>query len=162
MPSEDFSFSIDYSLDFKHPTITEQSFSIPVSTESFFEDIAKARTFGFLSDVDMLKANGLARGGCLSNAIVIGESEILNKDGLRFHDEFVRHKVLDVMGDLALLGARVIGSLSAHRAGHHLNHRLARKILNKSSRWEIMETPLRVDYPERKRQLYLVENLAIA
>ena len=161
-PSEDFGFTIDYSIDFKHPTITEQSFSMLISTEGFLREIAKARTFGFLRDVDMLKANGLARGGCLSNAIVIGESEILNKDGLRFHDEFVRHKVLDVMGDLALLGARVVGSLSAHRAGHHLNHRLAHKILKKSSRWEIMETPLRVDRPERKRAAYLVENLAIA
>ena len=161
-PSDDFSFNIDYSIDFKHPTITEQSFSMPLSSEGFFTEIAKARTFGFLSDVDMLKANGLARGGCLSNAIVIGESEILNKDGLRFHDEFVRHKVLDVIGDLALLGARVVGTLNANRAGHHLNHRLAHKILKKSSRWEIMETPLRVDYSEQKRSAFLVENMATA
>ncbi|MBE9531715.1 MAG: UDP-3-O-acyl-N-acetylglucosamine deacetylase [Proteobacteria bacterium] len=161
-PSDDFNFNIDYSIDFNHPTITEQSFSISVSPDGFFKEIAKARTFGFLSDVDMLKANGLARGGCLSNAIVIGESEILNKDGLRFHDEFVRHKVLDVMGDLALLGARVIGTLNAERAGHSLNHRLAHKILKKSSRWDMTETPLRVDYSEQKRDAFLVENLAIA
>lgn len=162
LPSDDFSFNIDYSIDFKHPTITEQSFSMTFSSEGFFRDIAKARTFGFLSDLDMLKANGLARGGCLSNAIVIGDKEILNEGGLRFDDEFVRHKILDVLGDLALLGVRVIGTLNAKRAGHHLNHRLAHKILKKSSRWEIVETPLHTDYPPTDRQAFLVENLAIA
>lgn len=161
-PSPNAGFSIDYSIDFHHPSITEQSFSMPFSTELFFKEIASARTFGFLSDVDTLKANGLARGGCLSNAIVIGENEILNKDGLRFHDEFVRHKVLDVLGDLALLGARVIGDLSASRAGHDLNHRLARKILKKTSRWEIMEKPSRMDYLDTERPSLLVESLATA
>ncbi|MEE9542759.1 MAG: UDP-3-O-acyl-N-acetylglucosamine deacetylase [Thermodesulfobacteriota bacterium] len=164
MPSVDGGFSIDYSIDFSHPSITEQSFSMAFSTDHFLREIAKARTFGFLSDVEMLKANGLARGGCLSNAIVVGDTEILNKDGLRFPDEFVRHKVLDVMGDMALLGARVVGSLSAKRAGHHLNHRLARKILKKSSRWELVES-VHVDGSERSESLrpsLLVENMATA
>ena len=163
-PSANKGFSIDYSIDFSHPSITEQSISMSLSTDLFLSEIAMARTFGFLSDVEMLKANGLARGGCFSNAIVIGESEILNKDGLRFPDEFVRHKVLDVMGDLALLGARVVGSLSAKRAGHHLNHRLARKILKKTSRWELVETAHEYGGERRERLALslLVENMATA
>jgi UDP-3-O-[3-hydroxymyristoyl] N-acetylglucosamine deacetylase len=164
LPSVDNGLSIDYSIDFAHPSITEQSFSMAFSTDHFLREIAMARTFGFLSDVEMLKANGLARGGCLSNAIVVGENEILNKGGLRFPDEFVRHKVLDVMGDLALLGSRVVGTLRANRAGHHLNHRLARKILKKSGRWELVETAL-VDNNEQRETLrpsLLVENMATA
>lgn len=139
LPSEEGEFTIDYSIDFSHPLLNKQTFTGLFSTDVFKEEIAGARTFGFLRDIETLKANGLAKGGSLNNAIVIGDSDILNEEGLRYPDEFVRHKVLDLMGDISLIGGPVIGHLIAHRSGHSLNHRLVQEILRKPDRWEFTD-----------------------
>ncbi|MBI5234494.1 MAG: UDP-3-O-acyl-N-acetylglucosamine deacetylase [Deltaproteobacteria bacterium] len=141
LPSEDFSFSVDYSIDFAHPFISSQSFEGPFSPRFFSRELSMARTFGFLKDVEMLKQNGLVRGGSLTNAVIIGEDNILNDGGLRYPDEFVRHKVLDAIGDMSLFGAPLIARLKAHRSGHGLNHRLVQKSLACLDRWEMMEFP---------------------
>lgn len=140
LPAEEMEFTIDYSIDFSHPFLSKQSFSRLFSRDVFRKEVSKARTFGFLRDVEMLRANGLAKGGSLDNAIVISDTEILNEGGLRYPDEFVRHKVLDMMGDIALVGAPVIGHLIAHRSGHALNQKLVQQILNKPGRWEFSDT----------------------
>lgn len=140
LPADDAELTIDYSIDFSHPLITKQSFSTLFSEEVFRREVGSARTFGFLRDVEMLKANGLAKGGSLNNAVVVSDTEILNEGGLRYPDEFVRHKVLDMMGDISLLGAPVIGRLIAHRSGHGLNHKLVKEILNRPGRWRLTDT----------------------
>ncbi len=139
LPSKDREFSIDYSIDFSHPVLGSQSFRRLFSRQLFKKELVHARTFGFLSDVETLRANGLAKGGSLENAVVIGEKEILNEEGLRYPDEFVRHKVLDIMGDISLLGAPVIGHLKARRSGHSLNHRLVKKVLSSTDSWRLVE-----------------------
>ena len=115
--------SVSYAIAFEHPLLRHQAIDLDVTLESFVEQIAPARTFGFLSEVEALQRQGLARGGSLDNAIVIGESAILN-GSLRFEDEFVRHKVLDAIGDLALLGHPLVARLEAYKAGHavHVAH----------------------------------------
>ncbi|MFQ5736750.1 MAG: UDP-3-O-acyl-N-acetylglucosamine deacetylase [Thermodesulfobacteriota bacterium] len=140
MPARGSELSIDYSIDFAHEFLSSQSYSGRFSRSAFTGEMARARTFGFLKDVEMLRANGLARGGSPSNAIVIGDTGILNTGGLRYPDEFVRHKVLDMMGDLSLLGAPIIGRLVAHRAGHSLNHSLVKEIMRRPMRWELTES----------------------
>lgn len=122
-------FRIRCTVDFRHPLISDQSFEMEFSDRAFIREICRARTFGFLRDVELLKSMGLARGGSLDNAIVVDEFSILNPDGLRFPDEFVRHKVLDAMGDLALFGRPVIGQLELVRSGHALNHKLVQKVM---------------------------------
>jgi len=140
LPADDMEFTIDYSIDFAHTFLNKQSFARLFSRDIFMNEIASARTFGFLKDVEALRANGLARGGSLENAIVISEDSILNEGGLRYPDEFVRHKVLDMMGDLALVGYPVIGQLVAYRSGHELNHKLAQKVMSLSGRWELSDS----------------------
>lgn len=137
LPSEGTDLRIDYSIDFSHPFLEKQSFAAVFSRDSFKSEVGGARTFGFLKDVEMLKANGLARGGSLDNAIVIGDNEILNEGGLRYPDEFVRHKVLDLLGDVSLVGAPIAGHLIAHRSGHALNFKLVRSLLRSPNSWEI-------------------------
>ena len=112
-----------------------------INEESFVEEIAPARTFGFLKEVEMLRQQGLALGGSLENAVVIGDTGILN-NALRFDDEFVRHKMLDVIGDLALVGHPIIGHLVAHRGGHALHTAFAAKVLEESDAWRLVETPV--------------------
>jgi len=141
LPPDDMEFTIDYSIDFAHPFLNKQSFSRLFSQDVFRKELGSARTFGFLKDVESLRANGLARGGSLENAIVISDTEILNEGGLRYPDEFVRHKVLDLMGDIALVGAPVLGQLIAYRSGHSLNHKLAQKVLDRPGRWELTDSP---------------------
>jgi UDP-3-O-[3-hydroxymyristoyl] N-acetylglucosamine deacetylase len=131
-------FKITCKIDFCHPLISDQSFEMEFSDRNFAREIARARTFGFLRDVETLKKMGLARGGSLENAIVIDDFSILNPDGLRFPDEFVRHKVLDAMGDVALFGRPVIGHLSAHKSGHALNHKLVEKVLSDPSQFLVV------------------------
>jgi len=118
---------VSYSIDFPHPAVGRQSISLVLSPETYAEHLAPARTFGFLAEYDYLKAKGLAQGASAENCIVIGESAVLN-GGLRFPDEFVRHKALDLIGDLALVGRPVVGHVVAHRAGHALHTALAREI----------------------------------
>ena len=128
-------FKIDCTIDFRHPLISDQSFAMEFSDRAFSREIARARTFGFLRDVEMLKKVGLAKGGSLDNAIVVDEFSILNPDGLRFPDEFVRHKVLDAMGDLALFGCPVIGHLTIVKAGHALHHKLVQRVFADSTQY---------------------------
>ncbi|HEV3140383.1 MAG TPA: UDP-3-O-acyl-N-acetylglucosamine deacetylase [Vicinamibacterales bacterium] len=133
-------FKVTYSISYDHPLLRHQSRTLRITEASFVEDIAPARTFTFLKDVEMLRQNGLALGGSLENAIVLGETGVLN-NALRFEDEFVRHKILDAVGDLALVGYPVIGHLVAHRAGHALHTEFAAKILEETHAWRLIEAP---------------------
>jgi len=130
-------FKVTYSISFDHPLIRHQSRTMKITDESFVEQIAPARTFGFLKEVEMLRQRGLALGGSLDNAVVLGETGALN--ALRFEDEFVRHKILDAIGDLSLVGYAVIGHLVAHRAGHALHTAFAARILEQVDAWKIVE-----------------------
>jgi len=134
-------FKVTYSVSYDHPLLRHQSRTLRITEESFVEDIAPARTFTFLKDVEMLRQNGLALGGSLDNAIVLGETGVLN-NALRFEDEFVRHKILDAIGDLALVGHPVIGHLVAHRAGHALHTEFAARILEETHAWRLVEAPV--------------------
>jgi UDP-3-O-[3-hydroxymyristoyl] N-acetylglucosamine deacetylase len=130
---------VTYSISFDHPLLRHQSRTMKITEESFIEEIAPARTFGFLKEVEMLRQRGLALGGSLENAIVLGETGVLN--ALRFEDEFVRHKILDVIGDLSLVGHPVIGHLVAHRGGHALHTAFAARILEEEDAWRLVEAP---------------------
>jgi UDP-3-O-[3-hydroxymyristoyl] N-acetylglucosamine deacetylase len=130
--------SISYFIDFNHPLLREQSFNYTASEEDFIREVADARTFGFLSDVQALQANGLARGGSLDNAVVLGPDSVLNREGLRYKDEFVRHKVLDIIGDLSLVGMPVIGHIVAHKSGHSLNALMVNKLLRSALHWVLV------------------------
>ena len=132
-------FRVTFDIAFQHPCIALQQRSIKVTTASFRKELAPARTFGFLKDVETLKAAGLARGGSLENAIVVDDEKILNPEGLRFHDEFVRHKILDAIGDLSLVGYPILGHVRAFKAGHDVNHQLAEKILDTPDSWQLLE-----------------------
>jgi UDP-3-O-[3-hydroxymyristoyl] N-acetylglucosamine deacetylase len=138
-PSEHF--KVTYSIAFDHPLLRHQSRTMRINEDSFIEEIAPARTFGFLKEVEMLRQQGLALGGSLENAIVIGDTGVLN-NALRFDDEFVRHKILDVIGDLALVGHRLIGHVVAHRGGHALHTAFAAQLLEECDAWRYVETPL--------------------
>jgi UDP-3-O-[3-hydroxymyristoyl] N-acetylglucosamine deacetylase len=133
-------FKVTYSISFDHPLIRHQSRTMKITDETFVEEIAPARTFGFLKEVEMLRQRGLALGGSLDNAIVLGDTGVLN-NALRFEDEFVRHKILDVIGDLSLVGYAVIGHLVAHRGGHALHTAFAARILEEIDAWKIVEAP---------------------
>ena len=130
-----------YSISFDHPLLRHQSRTLRLTEESFVDEIAPARTFGFLKEVELLRQKGLALGGSLDNAIVLGETGVLNSS-LRFEDEFVRHKILDVIGDLALVGYPMIGHLVAHRGGHALHATFAKRILEETDAWRLVESPV--------------------
>jgi UDP-3-O-[3-hydroxymyristoyl] N-acetylglucosamine deacetylase len=134
-------FKVTYSISFDHPLLRHQSRTMRISEDTFVDEIAPARTFGFLKEVEMLRQRGLALGGSLDNAIVLGETGVLN-NALRFEDEFVRHKILDVIGDLSLVGHPVIGHLVAHRGGHALHTAFAAKILDDQEAWRMVEAPM--------------------
>jgi len=133
-------FKVSFSIDFDHPSLRKstQTASVDFSTTSFVKEVSRARTFGFMRDLEMLRAAGLARGGGLDNAIVMDGFRVLNDDGLRYEDEFVKHKVLDAIGDLYLLGHPLIGAYSAHKSGHALNNRILRTLLADREAWEIV------------------------
>jgi UDP-3-O-[3-hydroxymyristoyl] N-acetylglucosamine deacetylase len=133
-------FRVSYAIGFDHPLLRHQAIQLRITPESYVEDIAPARTFGFLRDVEMLRRNGLALGGSLDNAVVIAETGVLN-NRLRFEDEFVRHKVLDAIGDLALIGHPVVGHLEASRAGHALHAALAQKLMSTPEAWTLVTHP---------------------
>jgi UDP-3-O-[3-hydroxymyristoyl] N-acetylglucosamine deacetylase len=132
-------FRVTFDIAFDHPCISLQHRSVKCSGDLFSKEIAPARTFGFLHEVEYLKANGLARGGSLENAIVIGEDKILNPEGLRFQDEFVRHKILDAIGDFSLLGYPIFGHIKSFKGGHAINHRLVEKVLACPECWKLVE-----------------------
>ena len=131
-------FRITYTIDFNHPLVANQSCRVYFSEATFEREIGRARTFGLLKDLQALKTNGLAKGGSVENAIVVGEHYILNEEGLRYPEEFVRHKVLDLIGDTALLGRPLIGHIIAHKSGHHLHHQLIREILKNRNAWKLV------------------------
>ena len=133
-------YKLSFEIDFDHPAVdvTGQSVCFDMSTGSYAKDIARARTFGFTKDVEMMRANGLALGGGLDNAIVMDDYKVLNSDGLRYDDEFVKHKILDAMGDLYLIGKPLLASYSAFRSGHALNNKLLRELLLRTDAWEIV------------------------
>jgi len=145
--------SISYFIDFNHPMLKEQSLQYQPSEESFLREVSDARTFGFLSDVQTLRANGLAKGGSLDNAVILGDDSVLNKSGLRYKDEFVRHKILDLIGDLSLVGMPVIGHIVAHKSGHGLNTQLAGKLLNSPQSWILAGAPEEETVRQREPQL---------
>lgn len=126
-----------FQIDFAHPAIGRQEYSFEFSKKRFIEEIARARTFGFLKDVQMLRSRGLALGGSLDNAVVMDETKILNAEGLRFSNEFVRHKILDAIGDLSLLGAPFIGDYVSFAGSHNLNHELTKAIFSDPHNYEI-------------------------
>jgi UDP-3-O-[3-hydroxymyristoyl] N-acetylglucosamine deacetylase len=132
-------FRISFDMRFNHPVVSNQFKSMKFDGEKFGADYAPARTFGFLAEVETLKANGLARGGSLDNAVVIGDDGILNEGGLRFDDEFVRHKILDSTGDFFLAGHRIIGHVKAFKSGHDLNHKMVTELLSKRDCWKLVE-----------------------
>jgi UDP-3-O-[3-hydroxymyristoyl] N-acetylglucosamine deacetylase len=133
-------FKVSFAIEFNHPTFrnSTQNASVDFSTTSFVKEVSRARTFGFMGDLEALRAVGLARGGGLDNAIVMDDFRILNDDGLRYEDEFVKHKVLDAIGDLYLLGHPLIGEFSAHKSGHSLNNRLLRQLVSNQEAWELI------------------------
>ena len=133
-------FKLDFFIEFNHPAVdaTHQRAAVDMSEVSFVKDIARARTFGFVRDVEVLRGMGLARGGSLENAIVLDEYRILNPHDLRYEDEFVRHKILDAIGDLYLVGYPILASYSAHKSGHGLNNQLLRALLAEPDAYEIV------------------------
>ncbi len=134
---------ITYTIDFQHPLLRNQEYELTFSGGDFSREISRARTFGFLRDVQTLKENGLAKGGSLDNAVVIDDFRIINEDGLRFSDEFVRHKILDFIGDLSIIGAPVIGHFVAKKSGHYLNQYMLRGLMESKRHWKELtfETP---------------------
>ncbi len=131
-------FRVNFEIDFDHPVLRRhrQSASLDFSTTSFLKEISRARTFGFLTDLETLRARDLTLGGSLENAVVMDEYRVLNEDGLRFRDEFVRHKILDAIGDLYLLGACLLGEFSGFKSGHNLNNALLRRLLDQPQCYE--------------------------
>jgi UDP-3-O-[3-hydroxymyristoyl] N-acetylglucosamine deacetylase len=136
LPSPEF--RITYKIEFNHPAIGVQSYHMNFSDVSYEEEICAARTFGFLRDVEYLQAKGLALGGSLKNAVVLDDRRIINKDGLRFPDEFVKHKILDAIGDLSLLGIPIIGHFVAYKSGHRLNNLLLKEMLIRKECWTLV------------------------
>ncbi len=132
-------FRITFDIAFEHKAISVQQYSMKFTTENFCREIAPARTFGFLHEVEFLKANGLARGGSLENAVVIDSEGVMNPEGLRFSDEFVRHKILDAFGDFSLIGHPILGHIRAFKAGHDLNAKMVRTILDNPAHWTYVE-----------------------
>jgi UDP-3-O-[3-hydroxymyristoyl] N-acetylglucosamine deacetylase len=133
-------FKVDLAIAFAHPVFERgcQSVSIDFSSTSFIKEVSRARTFGFMQDVESMRSQGLALGGSLENAIVMDEYRILNNDGLRYDDEFVKHKALDAIGDLYLLGHPLIGAFSGYKSGHALNNQLLRSVLQDAQAWEFV------------------------
>ncbi len=133
-------FKLHFFIEFNHPAVdgTVQTAEVDFASHTFVQDVARARTFGFMQDVEMLRGIGLARGGSMENAIVMDEYRILNSDGLRFDDEFVRHKILDAIGDLYLIGHPFLASYTAHKSGHGLNNQLLRALLAQPDAYEIV------------------------
>lgn len=143
-------YRLNFSIVFNHPAIdrTAQKVSIDFASQSYMREVSRARTFGFTQEVEYLRENGLALGGGLENAVVLDEYRVLNADGLRYADEFVRHKLLDAIGDLYLLGHPLLAEFSAHKSGHALNNKLAREVLQRKDCWEMVSFEAEQTAPE--------------
>ena len=133
-------FKVTFTIDFEHPAFEEhvKTATMDFSSTTFVKEVSRARTFGFMKDIEMLRENNLALGGSLDNAIVVDDSKILNEDGLRYADEFVKHKILDAIGDLYLLGHSLIGEFTGYKSGHGLNNKLLRTLLADKDAWEMI------------------------
>jgi UDP-3-O-[3-hydroxymyristoyl] N-acetylglucosamine deacetylase len=133
-------FKMDFTIDFDHPVFEHSGSNVKIdfADNSYVKDISRARTFGFMHEVEYLRANGLARGGSLDNAIVLDEYRILNREGLRYDDEFAKHKVLDAIGDLYMLGHPLLGAFTAYKSGHALNNALLRTLMAEKDAWEFV------------------------
>ena len=129
---------ITYMIDFQHPLLRNQEYELTFSGRDFIREISTARTFGFMKDVETLKKNGFARGGSLDNAVVIDDFRIINEGGLRFDDEFVRHKILDFIGDISIVGSPIIGHFVIKKSGHFLNQHMLRKLMESKKHWKVM------------------------
>lgn len=136
-PSPDLQY--DFTIKFPHPVIQKQDYVLKFTKESYKKEIARARTFGFLHEVQYLRSKGLALGGSLENAVVLDEKKILNPEGLRFSNEFVRHKILDAIGDMSLIGMNFLGNYEAFAGSHDLNHKLTLKLLANAENYEVVE-----------------------
>lgn len=148
-------FTLDFTIDFKHPAIdaSSQRYILNFSAESFVRQISRARTFGFMRDIECLQSCGLALGGSFDCAIIVDDYRVLNEDGLRFQDEFVRHKMLDAIGDLFMCGHNIIGAFTAFKSGHAMNNKLLQAVLSRQEAWELVtfkdeaELPLAFNAP---------------
>jgi len=149
-------FRLTFSIVFQHPVMknSDTTVSVDFAEHSYVKDVARARTFGFMQDVESMQSKGLALGGSLDNAIVMDEYRVLNQDGLRLPDEFVRHKVLDAVGDLYLLGHPLLAAFSAHKSGHALNNLLLRALLADCTAWEMVSFTEDAQVPPHVAQLY--------
>ncbi len=148
-------FKLKFDIEFNHPAFSEHTKSkeINLSSNAFIKEISRARTFGFMRDIEMLRDKNLAIGGSMDNAIVLDDYRVLNQDGLRYEDEFVKHKILDAIGDIYQLGHPVIGAFHGFKSGHALNNGLVRKLLKHSDCWEFVSFP---DKTQQEKQLYPV------
>jgi UDP-3-O-[3-hydroxymyristoyl] N-acetylglucosamine deacetylase len=161
-------FLVDFTIDFPHPAFKKENSHVEIDffKDSYVNQISRARTFGFMQEVEYLRSNGLARGGSLDNAIVLDEYKILNNEGLRYSDEFVRHKILDALGDLYMIGMPIIGKFVAFKSGHELNNKLLRLMLEQKSKWAVeylnledeQNASLARDYTKDKNE-FIFENL---
>lgn len=142
-------FKVNFTIDFEHPAFKDKlkTATMNFSSTSFVKEVSRARTFGFIKDIEMLRENNLALGGSLNNAIVIDEHKVINEDGLRYADEFVKHKILDAIGDLYLLGYSLIGEYSGYKSGHGLNNSLLRTLLKEQDAWELVSFDNESDSP---------------
>lgn len=131
-------FKVSFSIDFDHPVFNDRTVatSVDFSSTSFVKEVSRARTFGFMHEIEYLRSQGLAQGGSVDNAIVVDDYRVLNEDGLRYEDEFVKHKILDAIGDLYLLGYSLIGEFKAHKSGHALNNASLRELMSQTDAWE--------------------------
>ncbi|VAW41352.1 UDP-3-O-[3-hydroxymyristoyl] N-acetylglucosamine deacetylase [hydrothermal vent metagenome] len=148
-------YKLRFDIEFNHPAFSEHTKSkeINLSTNTFIKEISRARTFGFMRDIEMLHENNLAIGGSMDNAIVLDDYRVLNQDGLRYEDEFVKHKILDAIGDIYQLGHPIIGSFYGYKSGHAINNQLARKLLQQTDAWELVTFEKRF---QKEEQLYPV------
>jgi len=146
-------FKLRFDIEFNHPAFSEHTKSkeINLSSNAFIKEISRARTFGFMRDIEMLRDNNLAIGGSMDNAIVLDDYRVLNQDGLRYEDEFVKHKILDAIGDIYQLGHPVIGAFHGYKSGHALNNELARKLLKQTDCWEYVSF---TDKEQEEKLLY--------
>lgn len=142
-------FKVTFTIDFEHPAFGHdvKTATMDFSSTTFVREVSRARTFGFLKDIEILRENNLALGGSLDNAIVVDDNKVINEDGLRYADEFVKHKILDAIGDLYLLGHSLIGEFTGHKSGHGLNNRLLRTLLEDQDAWEMVSFENEDDAP---------------
>lgn len=149
-------FKLSFSIVFDHPVLEKsaQTATVDFAETSYAKEVARARTFGFMQEVEALRSDGLALGGSMDNAIVMDEYRVLNADGLRYNDEFVKHKVLDAIGDLYLAGHPIVGAFSAHKSGHALNNRLLRELLSRRDAWELVSFERQEDAPAAFQRLF--------